>query len=143
MKRLRWRRWTGLLVCGALVGLAGPAWAQDSGDATSKKAKKGEEGQNGEQADGEQADGEQADGEQTAQQGPSLRRGNRMEFDARLIRGESAGSGAVFLFERAQRPLPSMIDKRTSFLHDTVDSVLGNRWAKKFDDAQQEESDSE
>lgn len=90
------------------------------------------DGEEGEGVEGELVDGEQ--GEESA--APSLRRGNRMEFDARLIRGESAGSGAVFLFQRAQRPLPSMIDKRSSFLRDTVDTLLGDSWAEKFDEAQ-------
>lgn len=102
--------------------------------------------------DTDSADGEQAEGQEDGAQGgeagqqdqaSSLRRGNRMEFDARLIRGESAGSGAVFLFERGQRPLPSMINKRKSFLRDTVDSVLGDEWASKFDKAQSKDSDSD
>jgi hypothetical protein len=121
-----------LLAAGLCLSM--PALAQDT-DSTE-----------GEQTDGEQAEGEQegdaTEGEQAQEtQGSSLRRGNRMEFDARLIRGESAGSGAVFLFERGQRPLPSMITKRKSFLRDTVGSVLGNEWATKFEEAQSKESD--
>lgn len=104
---------------------AGPAVAQDDAD-------------QGEEQEEEQAD-EQAD-EQT---GSSLQRSNRMEFDARLIRGESAGSGAVFLFDRGQRPLPSMIERRRSFLHGTVDSTLGQRWAEQFKQTRQEHTDSD
>ncbi len=56
----------------------------------------------------------------------SVQRGNRMEFDGRLVRGESAGAGAVFLFERAPRPLPSMVALRSTFLQDTVREVFGS-----------------
>ena len=100
------------------------------------------EGTDGEGADGEGADGEgdeQAEGE-GEQQGSTLQRGNRMEFDARLVRGERAGSGAVFLFQRVPRPLPSMFDKRSSFLGDSVEDTLGQRWKEKFDSSKQESS---
>ncbi|WP_133621826.1 hypothetical protein [Bradymonas sediminis] len=107
---------------------ATPAAAQDKSADSTQDA-----GEDGAAADG---DGEVAEGEADTSATPSLRRGNRMEFDARLIRGESAGSGAVFLFQRAQRPLPSMINKRNSFLRDTVDTLLGAQWAEKFDEAQ-------
>jgi hypothetical protein len=142
-----------LLALGLLAGLAGltlglpaPALAEDN-EAREKKAD--EESEDDEQVDGEAGAVETADGE-TGEMGkeqaqaavPSLRRGNRMEFDARLIRGESAGSGAVFLFQRAQRPLPSMITKRTSFLRDTVGSLLGDEWAEKFDEAQTQNADT-
>ena len=119
-------------VAALVLVLSAPAAAQDDPDQTDP-----------EQTDPEQTDAEATDGEQQADTGPSLRRGNRMEFDARLIRGESAGSGAVFLFERAQRPLPSMINKRTSFLRDTVGATLGDDWAAKFDQARNDDSDSE
>lgn len=118
-----------VMVLGLLA--AGPAAAQDDGEQADAETAEGE------------GEGESAEGEQQGDTGPTLRRGNRMEFDARLIRGESAGSGAVFLFERAQRPLPSMIKKRTSFLRDTVGGTLGEEWAAKFDQARSEDSDSE
>lgn len=69
---------------------------------------------------------------------PGLQRSNRMEFDGRLIKGQSAGAGAVFLFERAPRPLPSMVARRTSYLDDTVTAVLGN--APVLDDAPKSEA---
>ena len=93
------------------------------------------------EAEGEQeGEGEDAGrGEEEEEQtGASLQRGNRMEFDARLVRGERAGSGAVFLFQRVPRPLPSMVDKRSSFLGNSVDEILGARWKKKFDSSKQE-----
>jgi hypothetical protein len=115
--------------------LSAPASAQDNDQTEEEQTEE-------EQTEEEQAEEEQAQQDQAEQdQASSLRRGNRMEFDARLIRGESAGSGAVFLFERGQRPLPSMINKRKSFLRDTVGSVLGTNWAEKFEQAQSQDSD--
>lgn len=101
----------------------------------------GEDGEDGADAEGtEGEDGEEGAEGEGEQQGSSLQRGNRMEFDARLVRGERAGSGAVFLFQRVPRPLPSMVDKRSSFLGDSVESTLGQRWKKKFDSSKQESS---
>lgn len=97
----------------------------------------GEEGADAEGTEGEEAEQTEGEGEQ---QGSTLQRGNRMEFDARLVRGERAGSGAVFLFQRVPRPLPSMVDKRSSFLGDSVEDTLGQRWKKKFDSSKQESS---
>lgn len=71
--------------------------------------------------------------------GGSLQRSNRMEFDARVVRGEAAGSGAVFLFERAPRPLPSMVARRTTWLDDTVRDVLGADWDPEAEGAKDAE----
>lgn len=57
--------------------------------------------------------------------GTGLRQSNRMEFDARVVRGETAGSGAVILFERGPRHLAPLTKKRTRFLDDTIEGVLG------------------
>lgn len=139
----------GLVVLALALGLSAPAWAKHNKKKKAQAKQEANKDADKSKDDADQADqtdqtDQGADGQQATQQkGPSLRRGNRMEFDARLIRGESAGSGAVFLFERAQRPLPSMIDKRKSFLHGTVDSELGSRWAHKFDEAQKKKSDSQ
>jgi hypothetical protein len=67
-----------------------------------------------------------------------VRRSNRMEFDPRLIKGQSAGSGAVFLYQRTPRPLPSMVERRSTFLRATVQSELGEEGASQFDDARRE-----
>ncbi len=147
LRKVRLSRVWGLVVVGLVMALASPAWAKHNKKKAAeakKQAKK--DADSSSSSDDQSKSADQADGadqDATQQKGPSLRRGNRMEFDARLIRGEAAGSGAVFLFERAQRPLPSLISKRKSFLHGTVDSELGRRWAKKFDDAQKKESDSQ
>lgn len=56
---------------------------------------------------------------------PGLQRSGRMEFDARLIRGETPKAGAVYLFKRARRRLPMLVDQRRSYLDDMVEPVLG------------------
>jgi len=56
---------------------------------------------------------------------PTLQRSNRMELDARLVRGESARSGAVYLFQRAPRRLPPLVDLEQSYLDEIVVPVLG------------------
>ncbi|MFU8804321.1 MAG: hypothetical protein ACNA8W_10970 [Bradymonadaceae bacterium] len=91
---------------------------------------------NGEEVD-EEIEGE---GEESAVP-TTLRRGGRMEFDARLIRGETAGAGAVFLFQRTPRALPSMINRRSSYLGNTVHSVLGPEWEVKFDESKEKAND--
>lgn len=62
--------------------------------------------------------------------GPMLQRSNRLEFDARLIQGQLAKSGAIFLFERAPRPLPPLLKLKRSYLRDIVDAELGADYMK-------------
>jgi hypothetical protein len=66
-------------------------------------------------------------GDEGGGSGSSLRRSSHMEFDARLVRGETAGSGAVILFDRGHRELPPLIKRRSRFLDDTIEPVLGRR----------------
>lgn len=73
----------------------------------------------------------------STQSGSQLRRSDRMEFDARLIRGERA-SGAVFLFQRTPRRLPSMVERRRTYLEESVRSVLGSTWSRRFDERRSE-----
>ena len=61
--------------------------------------------------------------------GGGLRQNTRMEFDARVVRGETAGSGAVILFERGPRHLAPLTKKRTRFLDETIEGVLGKEEA--------------
>lgn len=114
----------------AAAPVATPAFAQDKGAKKSKaEAKAKAEGE--EDAAAEEAEGAAEAETSTASSASTLQRGNRMEFDARLIRGERA-SGAVFLFQRATRPLPSMVKRRTSYLDDTVATTLGEDSAEAF-----------
>jgi len=68
---------------------------------------------------------ETGDDEGTTSSGSSLRRSNRMEFDPRLIRGETAGTGAVILFDRGRRVLPPLAKRRRVFLRPTLDEAVG------------------
>lgn len=117
-------------ICLATAGasVASPAFAQDKGKKSKAEAEKKAEAE--EPAEAEEGATEEAAATQ-ASSASTLQRGNRMEFDARLIRGERA-SGAVFLFQRATRPLPSMVKRRTSYLDDTVATTLGEGSAVEF-----------
>lgn len=61
----------------------------------------------------------------------NVRRSNRMEFDARLVKGEAAGSGAVILFDRGARKLPPLTHKRSRFLDASLRPVLGPRHSQE------------
>jgi hypothetical protein len=54
---------------------------------------------------------------------PGLRRSNRMEFDARVVKGERA-TGAVYLFQRVPRRLPPLLRLRPNPLDRIVRPVL-------------------
>lgn len=81
----------------------------------------------------EEVEAEESEGDTQETTSSTLQRGNRMEFDACLIRGETAGSGAVFLFQRAPRALPSMVKTRSSYLSETVQDVLGDKGTDQFE----------
>ena len=82
------------------------------------------------------------DGDEDVQTVGSLRRSNNLEFDARLVRGQRAGAGAVVLFNRGSRPLPPLTGERRGFTRATVVDVLGPealaRPARDGDDAAEE-----
>ena len=90
-------------------------------------------------ADGDQEDDAdtdtEADAEADGDDVSTLQRGGRMEFDTRLVRGERAGSGAVFLFQRPPRALPSMIERRTSYLDGTVHQVFGDDGVERLNES--------
>lgn len=54
----------------------------------------------------------------TAMRGPT-----RIDFDDRLIQGQSNKSGAVYLYDRKELKIRSMIKKRESFRDEIVSSV--------------------
>jgi hypothetical protein len=60
----------------------------------------------------------------------SVRRSNRMEFDERLVKGQAAKSGAVYLFKRVPRRLPGLVPMRRSYRKRIVEPVLGERELK-------------
>jgi hypothetical protein len=67
---------------------------------------------------------------QTMSSEGSLRRSNRMEFDERLVKGQAAKSGAVYLFKRTPRALPGLVPMRHSYRRRIVEPVLGPRELK-------------
>lgn len=60
----------------------------------------------------------------------TVMRSNRMEFDERLVKGQSASSGAVYLFKRVPRHLPGLVPMRRSYRARIVEPVLGERELK-------------
>lgn len=97
----------------------------------------------GQDSDGSQGEASEESASQTSAEtsssggsgsGGTLQRSDQMEFDARLIRGERA-SGAVFLFQRTPRELPSMVERRRSYLDESVETTLGPDWAENFEAA--------
>jgi hypothetical protein len=55
----------------------------------------------------------------------ALRSSRRMEFDERLVKGQAAKSGAVYLFKRIPRRLPGLVPLRRSYRRRIVEPVLG------------------
>ena len=112
------------MVLAALLMVIGPmstAMAQDEADGDADV-----------EVDGDGEDDGEASGEPA---GSTLQRGGRLEFDARLVRGERAGSGAVYLFQRPPRQLPSLIERRSSYLDGTVHSVFGDDGVRQLNEA--------
>jgi hypothetical protein len=61
---------------------------------------------------------------QPAEEGRALQRGERVEFDGRLIQGQTAKAGAVYLFARVSTNLRSMVKERSSFKDKIVRTVF-------------------
>jgi hypothetical protein len=56
--------------------------------------------------------------------GPGGKRGpSRLEFDDRLVQGQTNKANAIYLFERRESALRSLLKKRTNF-HDEIDETL-------------------
>jgi hypothetical protein len=55
-----------------------------------------------------------------------LRRGERVEFDGRLIEGQTAAAGAIYLFERLPSELRSMIMERQSYRREVLQTLYPN-----------------
>lgn len=64
-----------------------------------------------------------ATGGKDDEEGRALQRGERVEFDARLIQGQTAKAGAVYLFARVPTNLKSMVRERTTFREKIVRTV--------------------
>ena len=50
----------------------------------------------------------------------------RIDFDDRLIQGQTNAAGSVYLYERKELPLAPMVVKRETFMRELVSSVLEN-----------------
>jgi hypothetical protein len=65
--------------------------------------------------------------------GPSdpgaLQRGGRVEFDGRLVQGQTAKSGAIYLFARQRTDLRSMVRERDSYRREVLRTVYPD-WNK-------------
>jgi hypothetical protein len=57
---------------------------------------------------------------------PPTRGPTRIDFDDRLIQGQTNKSGAVYLYDRKELKTPSMIKKRESFREEIVATIYGN-----------------
>lgn len=78
-------------------------------------------------AQDEEASADTDAAEESAPAEPTVLRSDRIEFDERLIRGQSASSGAVYLFKRTPRDLPGLVPVRQSYRRQIVEPVLNNR----------------
>lgn len=58
------------------------------------------------------------DAEDAGRRGPA-----RIEFDDRLVQGQTNKANAIYLFERRESALRSLLKKRTNF-HDEIDEML-------------------
>ena len=52
-----------------------------------------------------------------------LKRGERVEFDGRIIEGQTAAQGAIYLFERLPSELRSMVLERRSFRAEVLETL--------------------
>lgn len=59
----------------------------------------------------------------------NLQRGGRVEFDGRLVQGQSAKSGAIYLFARQRTDLKSMVRERENYRKEILRTVYSD-WAK-------------
>ena len=71
------------------------------------------------------------DSETTPAEG-TLARPNKLEFDERLVKGQTAKSGAVYLFKRVPRQLPGLVGIRRSYRSRIVRPVLHDRKLSPF-----------
>jgi hypothetical protein len=61
--------------------------------------------------------------EQASATPPPTRGPTRIDFDDRLIQGQTNRSGAVYLYDRKELKNPSMVRKRESFREEIVSSI--------------------
>jgi hypothetical protein len=59
----------------------------------------------------------------------ALQRGGRVEFDGRLVQGQTAKSGAIYLFARQRTDLRSMVRERDTYRREVLRTVYPD-WNK-------------
>lgn len=89
-----------------------------------QEKKEGVESQDGD------TDGSIEENKETTRLEGSFQRSGRMEFDERIVKGQAAKSGAVYLFKRTPRRLPGLVPFRRSYRTRIVQPVLGKRELK-------------
>lgn len=86
------------------------------------KAVQGPAGQD-EEAFPEREDNSSGQAAPPAAAGSALRRGARVEFDGRLVQGQTAKSGAIYLFARRRSELRSMVKERKKYRQEILRTV--------------------
>lgn len=66
-------------------------------------------------------------GAQATSGAPPTRGPARIDFDDRLIQGQTNKSGAVYLYDRKELPTKSMVKKRDSFRQEILSTVYDTR----------------
>lgn len=56
--------------------------------------------------------------------GSAIKRGERIEFDERLMQGQTARAGALYLFDRKPSDLRSMVRERESYRGEIVREIF-------------------
>ena len=70
------------------------------------------------------ADATPAPGPAAAPTPENLQRGGRVEFDGRLVQGQTAKSGAIYLFARQRTDLRSMVRERQEYRKELLRSTF-------------------
>ncbi|CAM4034214.1 hypothetical protein COSO111634_31685 [Corallococcus soli] len=116
------------------LSTANDAWAQGRGRAATKakaaKAAKAKKGANKapprietKSSPGTVTDPVTGDAAATASSAPPQRGPSRIDFDDRLIQGQTNKSGAVYLYDRKELKVRSMLRERDSFRSETLATV--------------------
>lgn len=99
-----------LLIAAVVAGVAGPAAAARRGKARTQ----------------DRAPEPPARTSRTAEPdtGGEIKRGERIEFDERLIQGQTAKAGALYIFDRKPNVLRSMVNERESYRDEIVQQIF-------------------
>lgn len=111
--------------------------ARRTRDAADRNAREIEPTEATEGAEAEASDeGADAASEGAEAGAPSLAesQSRRLDFDARVIRGETAGRGSIVLFERGGRSFAPLARVRRKFLLPTILAVFGEEPARPAED---------